>query len=105
MASRAATRVLHRVQHHGIGGFGDGGLVERPERLGDVSGIVGEIEDEQVVLALERVGAVEARERLDGLDPFELLVHEHGGQERLVVAGLILLSDHQHAVLAVLLRI
>jgi hypothetical protein len=55
-----------------------------------------EVEHEHVVLL--RVRAVQARERLHGLDAGERLVHVHRVQQRLVVAGLELVGADQEAV-------
>ena len=72
-------------------------LVVGLERLQDLLRLVDEVEDEGVLLA--RVGAVEPREGLHGLDAREPLVHVHRVQQRLVEAGLVLLGDDQHLVL------
>lgn len=55
---------------------------------------VGEIQDEGVVFA--GAGPVEPGEGLHGLDAPELLVHDHGMQQGLVEAGLILLRHDQN---------
>ena len=71
-------------------------LVVGLERLQDLLGLVHEVEDEGVFLA--RMGAVEPRERLHGLDACQPLVHVHRVQKRLVEAGLVLLGHQQHLV-------
>ena len=53
-------------------------------------------------VVLLRVRAVEARQRLHGLDARERLVHVHRVQQRLVVAGLELVGADQEAVRVVL---
>ena len=70
--------------------------VVRLERADDLVGVVTEVEDERV--ALQLVDTVESRQRLDGGEPAEDLVHVHGVQQRLVEAGLELLSDDQDLV-------
>lgn len=49
--------------------------------------------------------AVQARERLDGLDAGEPLVDVHPAEERLVEAGLELVGDEKYLVLAALERL
>ncbi len=70
--------------------------IVRLEGLPDRLGVVLEIEHERVVLL--RVGAVQPRERLDGLDAGERLVHVHGVEQRLVVPGLEFVGTDQEAV-------
>ena len=59
-------------------------------------GVVHEVEHEDVVLL--RMGAVQPRERLHGLDAAEHLVHIHRMQQWLVVAGLELVGADQEAI-------
>ena len=67
------------------------------ERFADLLAVVHEVEDEGVFL--ERVDAVQPRQRLHGLNARQPLVHVHRVQERLVEAGLVLLGHEQHLVL------
>ena len=67
------------------------------EGLADLLAVVHEVEDEGVFL--ERVDAVQPRQRLHGLDARQPLVHVHRVQQRLVEAGLVLLRHEQHLVL------
>ena len=83
-------RSARSYRRFGSVGIGDGRLVPGLERLGDVVGLVAEVEDERV--GLLGVDPVEAREGLDRGEPDERLVHEHRVQERLVVPGLELLG-------------
>jgi len=76
------------LPHHGA-------FVVLAESLLDFARLIDEIEHESVVL--ERMGAVQARQRLYGLNPSEALVHIHGVQQRLIEAGLVFLSYQQHA--------
>ena len=80
-----------------VGGRRDRAAVELLERLDDVLGVVAEVEHERALL--QRVDAVEARERLHRGQPDQRLVDVHRVQQRLVEAGLELLGDDQHAVL------
>ena len=64
-------------------------------------GVVEEVEHEHAVLL--GVRPVEARQGLRRLDAGQRLVHVHGVQQRLVVAGLELVRAHQEAV-AILLE-
>jgi hypothetical protein len=76
----------------GVGrGFQLGGLVVGLERLQDLNRIVDEVENVGGVLA--RVGAVQARERLHGLDAAQQLVDVHAAEQGLVEAGLELVGD------------
>lgn len=63
----------------------------------DVVGFVHEVQDERIFLA--GAGAVEARERLHGLDAIKPLVHVHRVQKRLIEAGLVFLGHKQQLVL------
>ena len=86
------------VEEVRLGGLREDGLfVVVLERREDVVGLVGEVEDHGFLLL--GVGAVEAREGLDGMDAGELLVDVHGVEKRLVEAGLELFGDHQEAAL------
>ncbi len=58
--------------------------------------VVHEVEHEDVVLL--GMGTVEPGEGLHGLDAGELLVHVHGVEQRLVVAGLELVGADEEAV-------
>ena len=62
----------------------------------DLTAVVHEVEDEGVLL--ERVDAVQPRERLHRLDAGETLVHVQRVQQRLVEARLVLLGDQEHLV-------
>ena len=62
-----------------------------PEGFLDLLWFVDEIEDEGVIL--ERMGAIQAREGLDGLNAGEPLIDIHGVQQRLIEAGLVLFGD------------
>ena len=89
---------LQFVEEVGVGLFREeGGLVVRLEGLLDLIGLVGEVENHRAVLG--GVGAVQARQRLDGVHAAELLVDVHRVEQRLVEAGLELVGDHQEAVL------
>lgn len=82
------------VQQAGLGLlFQHGGLVIRREGLLDVLRLVGEVQHEGILLAGS--DTVEAGQGLDGLDAFEGLVHEHGMQQGLVKAGLVLLGHDE----------
>ena len=59
--------------------------------------ISSEVEDEGVLLA--RIGAVEAAQRLHGLDVAQFLVNHHGMEQRLIKAGLVFLGDHEDVAL------
>ena len=74
-------------------------LVVRLERLLYLLVGVHEVEDEGVLLA--RIGAVQAAQRLHGLDIAQLLVNHHGMEQRLVKAGLVFLGYHKDAALVV----
>ena len=63
----------------------------------DLVAVIDEVEDEGVFL--ERVGAVEPRQRLHRLDAGEPLVDVHRMEQRLIEAGLILLGHQQHLIL------
>jgi hypothetical protein len=59
-------------------------------------GVVEEVEHEDVVLL--GMGPVQPGQGLHGLDARQRLVHVHGVQQRLVVAGLELVGADQEAV-------
>jgi hypothetical protein len=67
------------------------------ELLLDVDGLVGEVEDEYVLLRLQWVDPVDPRQRLHGGDPGQQLVDVHRGEQWLVEARLVLLGDGQDA--------
>ena len=93
--------VLNLVEEVGVGLLREqGGLVVRLEGLLDLVGLVGEVEHHRALLA--GVSAVQAGERLDGVDAPQLLVHVHRVEQRLVEAGLELAGDHQEAILRLL---
>ena len=69
------------------------------ERLEDGCGVVGEVHDHDVLLAL--VAAVQARDRLHGVAVHHRLVEEHAGEQRLIEAGLeFVRHDHEPVVVA-----
>ncbi|MCY1299583.1 hypothetical protein D9M70_491160 [compost metagenome] len=70
--------------------------VEGLERRQDLFGLVGEIDDEGLVLAGE--GAVQPRQGLHRFHAGDLLVQVHGHQLRLVEAGLVLVGHDHHPV-------
>lgn len=72
----------------------EGLVVKYLEVLLNVFLFVGEVQDEGVVLA--GAGPIEPGEGLHGLDAPELLVHDHGVQQGLVEAGLVLLRHNQN---------
>ena len=72
-------------------------FVVRLERFADFVAVVHEIQHEGVLLV--RVGAVQAREGLHGLDAGQALVHIQGVQQGLVETGLVLLGHQQHLVI------
>ncbi|OYV99577.1 MAG: hypothetical protein B7X11_05280, partial [Acidobacteria bacterium 37-65-4] len=73
-----------------------GAFVVLLESLLDLLTVVHEIQNERIFL--ERVHAIQARERLHRLDAGKALVHIHGVQQRLIVTCLVLLGDQQHLV-------
>ena len=66
------------------------------KRLLDGVGIILKVENEYVVLL--RVGAIQARQRLNCFDSGQDLVYIHRVQERLVIAGLEFVGAHQKSV-------
>ena len=98
---RAVQRRTEVVQLVRIGLLGkQGGAVIVLEGEGDCFDAVLEVKYEAVMLL--RMGAIQARQRLDRLDPRERLVHVHGVQQRLIVAGLELGRTDQEAIRIVL---
>ncbi len=89
---------LQVVQLVGVGLLAEDGraVVVARTTVWIVVGVVQEVEHEGIVLL--GVRAVQARERLHGLDAGERLVHIHRVQQRLVVAGLELVGADQEAV-------
>ena len=71
-------------------------LIIARERFPNLLGIVGEVEHEHITLL--RMGAIQTRKRLHGLDVRQHLVHIHGMQKRLIVAGLELVGHNEEAV-------
>ena len=64
------------VQLIGVGFVGeDRGAVVRLKRLADSIGVIGKVEDENIVLL--RVRSIEARQRLHCLDARQNFVHVH----------------------------
>ena len=94
---RFAQRGREVVQLVGVGlAAEDRRAVVVREREFDAVAVVQEVEDERIVLL--GVRAIEARERLHGLDAGQRLVDVHGVQQRLVVAGLELVGDDQEPI-------
>ena len=88
---------LQIVQLVGIGLLGqDRGAVEFGERVADGVGIVQEVQDEDVVLV--RMGAVQARQGLYGLDARKRLVDVHRMQQLFVVTRLEFVRADQESV-------
>ena len=88
---------LQVVQLVGVGLIGqDRRPVEVRERFADGVSVVQKVQHEHIVLL--GVRPVEPRQGLHRLDAGQRLVHVHGVQQRLVVAGLELVRAHQEAV-------